>query len=179
MAAKESTTLAHQTVPREGTARLPHVSFVCCLAVSTNRKPTVHAGCIRHKPRQQVVVRFHFHTRRADSAASFMHFEDVTDLSAAPLNCGSPSAEVSCTTSPARTIHTALRNARMEDLLSHRNTTMWLPKMSTSFTIIFTTFSQLGKSTPFAESSERKFTWSLHRASPELDCLHAVQPQPR
>ena len=28
-----------------------HVSFVCCLAVSTHRKPTVHAGCIRHKPR--------------------------------------------------------------------------------------------------------------------------------
>ena len=53
MAAEASTIFAHRTVPRENSAP-SHISFMRCLAVSTHRKPTVHAGCIRHKPRQQI-----------------------------------------------------------------------------------------------------------------------------
>ena len=46
--------------------------------------------------------------------------------------------------------NTALSSARMEGLLSHRNTTLRYPKLSKSLVIVFTTFSQPGKSTPFA-----------------------------
>ena len=61
-AAKAATTLAHRTVPR-GNSAPSHISFVCCLAVSTYRKPTMHAGGIRHKPRQQIMVCSHLNTR--------------------------------------------------------------------------------------------------------------------
>ena len=40
-----------------------HMSLVCCLTVPTHRKSTVHAGCTRHKPRQHVVLCWHFDTR--------------------------------------------------------------------------------------------------------------------
>ena len=33
--------------------------FVCCLTVSAKLRPTVHAGGLRHKPSQQVVVCWH------------------------------------------------------------------------------------------------------------------------
>ena len=62
MAAEASTTLAHRTVPR-GNSAPSHISFIRCLAVSTHRKPTVHAGCIRHKPLQQIMACWHFGTR--------------------------------------------------------------------------------------------------------------------
>ena len=45
----------HRTVPRvNGTPS--HTSFVCCLAVSTSRNTTVHAGGIRHKTSHQIAV---------------------------------------------------------------------------------------------------------------------------
>ena len=57
-----------------------HVSFGNCLAVSTHCKPTVHAGCTRHKPRQQVLVCWHFHTRsrlHCQFDQSDMSFDEV------------------------------------------------------------------------------------------------------
>ena len=51
----------------------------------------------------------------------------LTELSAAPLDRGSLSADVSCTTSPGHANFTALSSARMEGSLSHRNTTLWYP----------------------------------------------------
>ena len=56
-------TLAHRTVPRGWNSAPSHISLTRCLAVSAHRKQTVHAGCIRHKPRQQIMVCWHFDTR--------------------------------------------------------------------------------------------------------------------
>ena len=84
--------------------------------------PTVHADGIRHKPRQQIMVCWDLHSRRAtasliDLTCPLMTF---TELSAAPLDCGSPSAGVSCTTSPVQANCTVMSNARMEGSLLHR-----------------------------------------------------------
>ena len=49
-----------------------------------------------------------------------------------------------------QTNSTALSSARMEGLLSHRNTTLRYTKLCKSLVIVFKTFSQPGKSTPFA-----------------------------
>ena len=60
-------------------ARLP-LLFVCCLAVSTNRNPTVHAGGIQHTPSQQIVVCWHLNTRswiHRQLHRSDMPFDDV------------------------------------------------------------------------------------------------------
>ena len=57
-----------------------------------------------------------------------MPFDDKTELSAAPLDCGSPSADVSCTTSPVQANFTALSSDRVEGSLLLRNTTLWKPK---------------------------------------------------
>ena len=63
----------------------------------------------------------------ADSTASLIDLTypltTFTELSAAPLDCGS--ADVSCTTSPVQANVTTRSNARMEGSLSHRNTTLW------------------------------------------------------
>ena len=68
-------------------------------------------------------------TLEADFTASLIDLTcpltTFAELSAAPLDCGSPSADVSCTKSPVQANYTARRNARMEDSLSHRNTTLW------------------------------------------------------
>ena len=39
-------------VPGEELARLSNTPFVCCLPSSTDRTPTVHAGCTQHNPCQ-------------------------------------------------------------------------------------------------------------------------------
>ena len=59
------------------TARLPTFRSY---AVLTHCKPTVHAGCIRHKPRQQIMVCWHFHTRsrlHCQFDRSDMSFDDI------------------------------------------------------------------------------------------------------
>ena len=111
-----------------------HTSFVCCLRVSTNRKPTVHAGGMRHKPSQQIIVCWHLDSTAnlIDLTCPLMKFNE---LSPAQLHCGSPSADVSCTTSPVQANFTALSNARMEGSLSHRNTTLWHSKLSDYYKI--------------------------------------------
>ena len=48
---------------RERPARLHTFRSKRCHAISTHRKQTVHAGCTRHKPRQQIVVCWNLHTR--------------------------------------------------------------------------------------------------------------------
>ena len=111
----------------KGNSAPSHISFTRCHDVSTLRKPTVHAGCTRHKPRQQIVVCWYFDNliplaSLIDLTHPLMTF---TELSAAPLDCGSPSADVSCTTSPVQASFTALSSDRMEGSLSHRNTTLW------------------------------------------------------
>ena len=64
----------------QGIHHTPHTSFVCCLAVSTNRKPTVHAGGIRRTPSQQIMVCKHLNTRSSPHRQldrSDMPFDDV------------------------------------------------------------------------------------------------------
>ena len=59
-----------------------HTSFVCFLAVSTNRKPTVHAGGIRHKVKStdRGLLAWHLNTRswlHRQLDRSDMPFDDV------------------------------------------------------------------------------------------------------
>ena len=63
-----------------------------------------------------------------------------TALSAAPLDCGSPSADVSYSISPVQANSTGLSEESIEGSLSHRNTTLRYPKFSKSLTTIFKHF---------------------------------------
>ena len=101
-----------------------HVSFVCCLAVSTHRKPTVHAYAgsaygTRHVNKSWSAGTS---TLEADSTATLIDLTcpltTFTELSAVPLDRRSPSADFFCTTSPVQANFTALSCARMEGSLS-------------------------------------------------------------
>ena len=151
MAAKASTTLAHRTVPRE--ERLVSPRFSRLLSYHLDQ-PTTDGACWWHTPQaksKDLASAGTTHTRsRLNHLINLTcPWTTLTELSAAPLDCGSLSADVSCTTSPGHANFTALSSARMEGSLSHRNTTLWYPKLSKSLTIIFSTFSQLAKSRLF------------------------------
>ena len=153
MAAKASTTLAHRIVPRGEQHAFPHLLSYAVLPSrpTENRRCMLVAHDTSHLDRSWSAGTS---TPKADSTASLIDLTcpltTFTEFSAGPLDCGSPSADVSCTTSPVQANFTALSNARMEGLIVARNTTLWFPKVSKSFSIIFTPFSRLGKSTPFA-----------------------------
>ena len=122
----------------------------------------MHAGGIRHKPRQQITVRWHS-TPEADSTASLIDLTcpltTFTELSAAPLDCGSRAADVSCTTSPVQANFTALSNARMEGSLSHETALCGSQKCPNLFRSSSPHSHSLGSRLLSRESNERKLIW--------------------
>ena len=103
MAAKAATTLGSPKCCQGRKGASSHASLVCCLSISTNRQPTVHAGGTRHRPSQKIMALLVPHTPIADSTHMInlaCPWTTLTELSVAPLDCGSLSADVSCTTSP-------------------------------------------------------------------------------
>ena len=134
MAAETSTILAHRTVPRGDQRAFPH--FVHTLSCRLDPPQTDDACWL--------------HTSTASLIDLTCPLTTFTELSSAPLDCGPPSANVSCRTTPVQAHFTAVSNARMKGSVSHRNTTLWYLKLSKSSTLIFSTFLQLGKSTPCA-----------------------------
>ena len=117
-------------------------------------------------------------TPETDSTANLIDLTcsltTFSELSEATLNSGLPSADVSYTTSPVQTNFTALRNARMEGSLSHRNNTV----VSQIVQILKNHLHHLPVTWEInsfrRKKSEQKTTWWLHRESPRLHCLHAV-----
>ena len=79
------------------------------LPILTNRKPTVHAGGIRHNARQQIMSAS---PAEANATATLIHLTfpliTYTEIAAAPLDFGSPSADISCTASPGHANFTAV-----------------------------------------------------------------------
>ena len=129
MAAKASTTLAHQRVPSGVTERLRTFRSYAVLPSrpTANRRCMLAAYGTSHVNKSWSAGSS---TLEADSTASLIDLTcpltTLTGHSAAPLDCGSPSADVSCTTSPVQANFTARSHARMEGSLSHRNTTVWV-----------------------------------------------------
>ena len=125
------------------TARLP--TFRSCAVLPS--RPTANKRCVLVAYGTSHVNRSWSagtSTPQANTTASLIDmtcsFTTFTELSAAPLDCGSPSADVSCTTSPVQANFTTVSNSRIEGSLSHRNTTLLYPKLSKSSTVVFTTF---------------------------------------
>ena len=113
---------------KRGTARLPTFRSH---AVSPSR-PTANRRCmLAAYGTSHVNISWSAGTPtlEADSTVSLIDLtcplSTFTELSAAQLDCGPPSADVSCTASPVQAKFTALSNARMEGSLSLRNTTLW------------------------------------------------------
>ena len=109
-AAKASTTLAHRAVPRREQRAFPHF----CRMLSCRVDPLkADDACCWHAT--QATSTDHFllappHPKLTPPpAGSFPHARLTTfaELSAAPLDCGSPSADVSCTISPVQANFTA------------------------------------------------------------------------
>ena len=97
----------------------------------------------------------------------------LTELSAAPLDCGSPSADVSCTTSPVQANVTALGDARME--AGCGTEARLCAKLSHRYHLL-----TAWESKPFRENqiSENRFGHSIVRHK-KLDCLHVFEARPR
>ena len=121
---------SHTELCPRGNSAPSHISFVCCLAVSTRRWCTLAAHGTSHVNRSWSAGTS---APEADPTASLIDLTCAstafTELSAAPLDCGSPSADVSCTTSPVQGSFTALSSDGTEGSLPLRNTTLQSPKV--------------------------------------------------
>ena len=100
-----------------GTARLP--TFRSCAVLPS--RPTANRRCMLTAYGASHVNRSWSagtSAPEADSTASLIDLTrpltTFTELSAAPLDCGSPSADVACTTSPVQASFTALSSDRVE-----------------------------------------------------------------
>ena len=117
MAAKASTTLAHRTVPGGKQRALPH--FVHVLSCRHD-PPQTDGACWLHmahatSPGSSSAGAA---TLEADSTANLIDLTypltTFTELSAAPLDCGSPSADATCTTPPVQASFTTLSSDKMD-----------------------------------------------------------------
>ena len=180
VAAEASAVFAHRTVPGSWNSLPTFRSFaVLPSRPSANRRCMLAAYGTSHVNRSWSAGTS---TPEADSTASLLDLAcpltTFAELSAAPLDCGSPSADVSCTTSPVQANFTALSNARMEGSLSHRETTLLYSKIVQTFDNHLHHLLATWEVNSFRwNQNEQTLIWSLHRALPRLDRLHAVPLQ--